>query len=156
MNTVAYSMNALEIGKFLTDLVGVEIKCATAPNPDSGAMQVCAEYVNDDGEVGGGIFMDVAAAARLGAAFTRIPMGGADDAIKAGELPANLAENLYEVLNIAVNLLPESRNQRLVLSRVVYKSDALEAFAAQSGDVCGTFQLDVLRYGKGALVVASK
>lgn len=61
-------------------------------------------YVTDEGRVNALVMVDVACAARVGAALGLTPKGTADDAVKQGILPVQLGENVAEVLNVAASL----------------------------------------------------
>ena len=106
MSTTLSLPRPVEIGNFLASLYGFDIVVCEADGLDPSLIRACAEYVDEDGEVGGLITCSLNAAAVLGAALTRIPPGAAEDAASEGVLTANLAENAGEVFNIAVNSGP--------------------------------------------------
>ena len=61
-------------------------------------------FVTDGGHVNALVMVNVACAARLGAALGLAPRAAADDVIKQGILPVQLGENVAEVLNVAASL----------------------------------------------------
>ena len=143
--------NCEEISEFLTNLYGLSVTVSAGTGaPES--VGVSASYVDSEGAVKGHIHCDVAAAAVLGAALTQIPMGAVEDAVSTGVLPDNIRENVSEVLNIAVNLLPEQENNRLVLSGVEFGSlaDGVEGLSS-----VGVLELAIQRYdAKGLLQIS--
>ena len=80
--------------------------------------QVYASYKNLEGELEFAIACDVKLASSLGAALTRIPAGAARDAAESGEIPDNISENLYEVLNICSTIFADFDGQRILLDKV--------------------------------------
>ena len=143
MTTSQHIFAADAVGQFLQDLFGFDVQAADAPH-EIESFGVSASYVNSEGKVMGHLVCDLEAAAKLGAALTQIPPGGVEDAIKSGALPDNLKENLHEVLNIAVNIMPVPPNQRLTLGEISYEAptDLAETLDESSG-----VELKLARYG---------
>ncbi|AIY16327.1 hypothetical protein GUY44_21295 [Pimelobacter simplex] len=94
-----------QVRDLLTDLLGREVTLAPttpyAPGPDTPAS--VAVYVDDSLHIRALIVGDLAFSAHAGAALGLVPVGGAHAAIDDGKLTDTLAENLYEVLNIAAS-----------------------------------------------------
>jgi hypothetical protein len=63
-----------------------------------------ATYVDDTGKLVGLAICDVPLAACAGAALALIPAGAAAEATRAGQLPAEMFDNLREVLNVIASL----------------------------------------------------
>jgi hypothetical protein len=143
---------AEESAEFFTGLFGLKTTASVDPSLELASVGCLATYTDDGGEVRGRIVCDLQGAAILGAALTQIPMGRVTDAVKSAELPDNLRENLSEVLNISVNMLPGHVDQRLVLRDVNFQpaEDELETAKASSTGV----KLDVQRYGECRLLVS--
>lgn len=141
MSTTKTPICVEETGKFFSDLFGLSFtaKEETLTCDKFGAL---ATYVDGEGAVKSRILLDLQGAAILGAALTQVPMGAAEDAVDAGELPDNLRENVEEVLNIAVNVFPAQSSQRLVLKEVTTDS-------ANAPDTAGAvgISMNVQRYG---------
>lgn len=102
----------------LGDLTGREIEVASGADPvgvggDSGS--VVGLYVDAELRNRAVIAFDLQLAAYSGAALGLVPVGAAQDAIEAGELPQTLHENCYEVLNIMASLfnLPKAPHLKL-------------------------------------------
>ena len=150
MTTISDSVNADEIAGFLTGLYGLQVSVAADPGASCDVPGGMASYVDAVGTEKGRILCDLSAAAILGAALTQVPMGVVEEAISAGELPDNLAENVREVLNIAVSLLPGSHHARLVLDTVT-----TEFADVPSCDGAAALSVDVQRYGSCKLFVMS-
>ena len=94
-----------QVRDLLTDLLGREVTLAPtppyAPGPDTPAS--VAVYVDDSLHIPALVVGDLAFSAHAGAALGLVPVGGAQAAIDDGKLTDTLAENLYEVLNIAAS-----------------------------------------------------
>ena len=148
MSTVQ-DINGAELGEFLTSLYGLEISVANAADASYADFGALATYVDGEENVAGYILCDLPAAAMLGGALTQIPVGGVEDAIAAKEVPANLAENIHEVLNISVNIFPGSESRRIVLKDFTTDSST----EVPSTDNAVAFDVDVQRYGKCKLLV---
>jgi hypothetical protein len=140
-----------EISDFLTNLYGLKVTAeAGTSKPES--VGVSAAYVDSEGAVKGHILCDVAAAAVLGAALTQIPMGAVEDAVSSGTLPDNIRENVSEVLNIAVNLIPGEGDNRLVLTGVEFGTlmDGVDGLSNDS-----LLAVEIERYGAKGLMQIS-
>lgn len=140
-----------EVIEFIYALLGLEV--SDAPAEDDGDLTSIAEYVTEGGEPVGYIACGLATACRLGAALTQIPAGHVDDAIKQGEIPENIADNLNEIFNINVNLLHSDAGERFVLGKSTHNG---EAELAAKLDECETtvVSFNVERYGVCKLVIA--
>jgi hypothetical protein len=94
-----------QLRDLLTDLLGREVSLEPAapyaPGPDTPAS--VAVYVDDSLRICAVIACDLAFSAHAGAAIGLVPPAGAEAAIEDGKLGDTLAENLYEVLNIAAS-----------------------------------------------------
>lgn len=73
-----------------------------APGPRTPAS--VAVYVDDALRITGLIACDLPLSAYAGAALGLVPAGAAEEAVAGGALPGSLAENLYEVLNVAASM----------------------------------------------------
>lgn len=94
-----------QVRDLLTELLGREVTLSPgapyAPGPDTPAS--IAVYVDDQLQIRALIACDLPLSAHAGAAIGLVPPGGAEAAIEDGKLTDTLAENLYEVLNIAAS-----------------------------------------------------
>ena len=143
--------------KDVTDLVhgllGVDVKEAAASDD---AIYSIASFKKEDGEIVGYLACDLGTGCRLGAGLTCIPPNAAEDAVKSGEIPENLSQNMDEIFNICVNLLHVADSQRIVLDEVVHGSGA-ESFATHQQAIEGgethTFGFEVARYGLCKMIV---
>ena len=81
--------------------------------------QVVATYNDSEGQFRFAITCDLKLANSIGAALTMIPPGAAEDASAAGEVPQNIGDNLYEVLNICSAVFAECENNRIVVDQVI-------------------------------------
>jgi hypothetical protein len=98
---------AKAVRDMLTDLLGrtVEVSSSLPYAPRPGEPTSIAVYVDDQTVVRAVGVVDLGFSARAGAAIGLVPSPTAEEAVTAGLLPETLAENLYEVLNIAASLL---------------------------------------------------
>ena len=109
-------------------------------------------YVTDDGHVNALILVDLAAAARLGAALGLTPKSAADDAIKSGLLPVQLGDNVAEVLNVAASLFNADGAPHLRLLSVYGGDVPAPADVAQWAKMFAPridLELDITGYGTG-------
>jgi hypothetical protein len=99
----------------IEDLIGRDVELADGVPPEAKSTNVVAVYVTDHLAVTAIAVANLECAARIGGALGMIPRGAVDDAIKDRELPDNLSENCYEVLNVlaAVFNLPDAPHVRL-------------------------------------------
>ena len=113
-----------------------------------------AEFVTDEDEVGALCTVDAEFALRCGAALAMVPTTVVEEAIRKGELPAELVENVQEIANIMAQLLNGPRTPHL----------RLKALHQPPGDVPGKvtavldapefrrdFAIDIEGYGIGRL-----
>ena len=155
MSSTLHAPSPTEVGEFLSNLFGLQIKGTEAGGVDPSSVRGFAAYCDDGGSLRAAIFCDIHCAAKLGAALTQIPIGGVEDAINDDSLPGNIAENLGEVFNIGVNIFHESNAPRLVMSSVATGAEAASAYSSQvaDGTAVSCFELEIQRYGKGRLGV---
>lgn len=113
---------------------------------------VAGTYLDEAGAVKRLILCDCAFANRAGAALTMVPARTVDESIKNNDIEGNILENLGEILNISVNLLSESTSNHLVLGEVT-KIAELESQMDFSDST--SFEVDIEKYGKGVLTVAT-
>ena len=120
------------------------------------AEHIVAIYTGDDGQPAGVITTDLPFANGAGAALTMIPPGTVEQANKANEVPENIYENLQEVFNICVNLFTSQGDAHLVLKQVGTPSQpAPEEVSVENVAASSTFAIDIPRYGKGTLTLAT-
>lgn len=109
-------------------------------------------YVTDAGQVAALVLVDLACAARLGAALGLAPKSAADDAVKKGILPPQLGENTAEVLNVAASLFNHEGAPHLRLDSVYGGDIPVPADVAQWAKAFSPridLELDVNGYGSG-------
>ncbi len=76
-------------------------------------------YVDDAGELVAAVVCDIALAGAAGTALSMLPPKLAKDCIRTKRLPDNVAENLYEVLNVGASLFNSARTPHVKLLEVV-------------------------------------
>ncbi len=96
----------MDVRTLLSDLLGRDVTLTTTSpfDADTGRPTTFAVYVDDSLIVRAVIAVDLPLSAHIGSSIGLIPVFGAEDAIETGRLPGAMAENLYEVLNIAASL----------------------------------------------------
>jgi hypothetical protein len=95
-----------QIRDLITDLLGRDVTLTPAPPfaPGPKSPASIAVYVDDSLRVTSLIACDLPCSAHLAAALALVPTRVAEEAIEAGMLDQNLAENLFEVLNVAASM----------------------------------------------------
>ena len=143
------------VAKLLASLAGKNVTAkagpAVKPVPTGAAVAVC---VDEAPHVVAVMVADVAFAAAAGAALAMIPPGAAQDAVRAGSLPPNIADNFREVANIMCSLLTASggRGVRMADFSVTGVPAAAEAVLGAAGARLD-LEVDVQGYGKGRLAI---
>ncbi len=148
MTTTEKDVAGKELSDFIVNLFGIKTDVSPAPAISNDSLVIYASYVDDADDVRGYIACDIACGAILGAALTQIPMGAVEDCIKSGELSSSLKENLHEVLNIAVSLIPHQASKRVVLKDVTIAEGAPEITGLTSSE---DYVMKMARYGSGSL-----
>ncbi|MEO1079400.1 MAG: hypothetical protein AAFY29_07590 [Pseudomonadota bacterium] len=118
---------------------------------EEGEKCVVAIYLSDDDQPIAAALSDYRFAAFTGAALTRIPPGGAEDAADEKDLGESIRENVQEVFNICSRLLMTADSPHLRLGNMYEGVDDIPdgekaVFAATSR---ASFTVDVPNYGDG-------
>lgn len=125
-----------------------------APAPDTAAS--IAVYVDDQLRISALILCDLAFSAHAGAAIGLIPPGGAQAAIDDGKLTDTIAENLYEVLNIAASMFNVAGADHLRLHALHPAGPPIDPQLRISALTLGRREdltIDVAGYGAGSVSV---
>ncbi len=127
-----------------------------APAPAAKASQAVAVYTDDTGSVAALCVCDLSLASHAGAALSLIPAGVAAEAARTGVMPASIAENLYEVANVAASLFNADGGPHLKLREVVTTAQALPAalseVAARASERID-LEVNITGYGQGQMSV---
>lgn len=141
------------VAKLVASLIGKQVnqKSAAAMNklPQGGVVGV---FKNDAQEIVAIVVADVSLAAATGAALAMIPATAAQDAIRSGALPPNMAENFREVINVMSSLLTGGGNRAVRLTECsigTVPEPASNTFSTPGGRL--DLELEIQGYGKGAL-----
>lgn len=145
--------DAVTVARLVASLVGKQVNqkpgAALKKFPQGGAVGI---FKDDAQETVAIVVADVALAAATGAALAMIPATAAQDAVRSGALPPNMAENFREVINVMSSLLTGGGNRVVRLAEF-----SVGTLPEQAGAVFSTpggridLELDVQGYGKGAL-----
>lgn len=156
--TTVHLPNLMQIRELLGDLLGrdVALKAAAPLVPQRSNPCSVAVIVDDNIRPRAVIVADLAFSAYAGAAIGLLPAPGAQDAIEEGALTDTLAENLYEVLNIASSMfnVPDAPHMKIQVLHPIgapCPPDAL-ALACTLGrreDV----EVDIAGYGTGRMSI---
>ncbi|WP_435768364.1 hypothetical protein [Nocardioides sp. SYSU DS0651] len=147
-----------QLRDLLTDLldreVTLEAAAPYAPGPETPAS--IAVYVDDQLRICALMVCDLAFSAHAGAAIGLVPVGGAEAAIEEGKLGDTIAENLYEVLNIAASTFNVPGADHLKLHALHPAGPPLDPSLRISALTLGRREdlaVDIAGYGSGHLSV---
>ena len=131
-------------------------RAPASPAPAAKASQAVAVYTDDQGSVAALCVCDMSLASHAGAALSLIPAGVAAEAARTGVMPASIAENLYEVANVAASLFNADGGPHLKLREVVTTAQALPAglseMAARASERID-LEVNITGYGQGQMSV---
>lgn len=147
-----------EIRDLFADLLGRDVTYATAPPlaPGPTTPTTLAVYVSDSLEISALVICDLALSTYAGAALGLVPARAADDQIAGGHLSESLAENLYEVLNVAASLFNAPGADHLRLYNMHPAGEALSPQLQARALTLGQREdatLDIAGYGTGRLSI---
>ena len=146
-----------EVGELLEGLLdrGVTAVEEAAPVLLGRDVRMVATYADDTGAVRAVVLLDLGLSAVLGGALALVPPPRVAASIEEGTVPADLADNTREVLNIAASLLT-CGDVHLKLRDVAVAptpvDDATVAFLRRPSRR-GDRRVDVPGYGAGVLAV---
>lgn len=130
---------------------------ARAPAPSAAkASQAVAVYTDDQGSVAALCLCDMSLASHAGAALSLIPAGVAAEAARTGVMPPSIAENLYEVANVAASLFNADGGPHLKLREVVTTTQALPAALSEVASRASEridLEVNITGYGQGQMSV---
>lgn len=147
-----------QLRDLLADLLGRDVTLSPsapfAPGPDTPAS--VAVYVDDSLRISALIACDLALSAHAGASIGLIPVGDALAAIGDGKVTDAIAENLYEVLNIAASTFNVAGADHLRLHALHPAGPPLDPQLRISTLTLGRREdlaVDIAGYGSGVLSV---
>ena len=149
--------SAAQVRTLVDGLVDRGVTAAEEPRPVllGRDVRVVASYVDDESAVRAVVLLDLALGAALGAALALVPAQRVQDAVSAGAVPDDLADNTREVLNVSASLF-SCDDVHLKLRGVAVApqpvDDATVAFLRTPGRRADV-RLDVPGYGAGLLAV---
>ena len=118
--------------------------------------RVISTYTDMEGNLKFLIVCELSLANSFGAALTRIPPGGAEDATSEGVVPDNIGENLYEVMNISAAVFADFCHQRIIVEKVLKPGDDIGDLAEKvAAGVCllqVDYELEGYQSGKMSLL----
>jgi hypothetical protein len=146
-----------EVGELLEGLLDRGVTAVEEARPVllGRDVRMVATYADDTGAVRGVVLLDLSLSAVLGAALALVPPHRVEAAAGEGAVPADLAENTREVLNIAASLF-NCGEVHLKLREVAVApqpvDDATVAFLRRPSRRADC-RVDVPGYGAGVLAV---
>lgn len=148
-----------QVSELLQTLTSTDVQAASArpllPGREAALVGV---YVTDDGALGAVVACELSLAAGLGGALGQAPQDDVVQAMAAGSLSGELAENAGEVLNVLAAVFDAPGAPPLKLDRVhgVGQQLPAELGVVLRYVMCRVdLQLDVAGYGGGRLSVVS-
>ena len=145
-----------ELKDLLSGLLGRGVTVTPQPAPMSlSRAAVVAEYADDSAAIGASCALDLDLGAAIGAALTMLPAQRVADMTRAGILSDDVAENVFEVLNVAASLFNTHGERHLAL-RAMHRppeepSPEIVEFAVRAGTRVD-LRVDVEEYGGGTWV----
>ena len=139
----------------LTMLYGNDVTLDTCDSTSiEGDKNMIAVFINDEGEPSTACACNYNFVAFAGAALTKIPVGGAEDAAESGDFSDMMLSNLYEVMNICSRMFMTDTSPHIKLDKV-YKTfdEAPEEVRSAFKDVEERidFDVEIPGYGNGAI-----
>lgn len=147
------------VKELLSTMVGSEVtvQYAAQPSLDTANVGALARYVDDNGVLRALLACDLLVANALGAALALLPSDRVAQAVAAGEVPADIAENLHEVFNVGANLFnaPERPHLRLdqVLAAPAVPPELMAELLAAADRL--DLDIDVPGFGSGPFAVVA-
>ena len=132
---------------------GLTVQSAAALPTESGSKSLVALYIDDDDQPVTACACDYSFTAFAGAALTKIPKGGAEDAASSGDFSEMMLNNLNEVMNICSRLLMSNSSPHLRLDKTIPISEAEAAISGSGADTTSVgFSVNIPSYGNGQLL----
>lgn len=153
--------SAFEVRDLFESLLGREIEWTATSvivDPIDGA--TVGAYVNDLGNIGAIIAVDVPLTAWAGSAIALLPHVGAETTIKSGLVTPAQFDNMTEILNIAASMFNKPGTQHLKLHstyapRETLPPDVQKWALAPAGRLDGKLAIQGYGGGRVSVVVAS-
>ena len=136
-------------------LLGRDISITEGTAVDIGIPKpVVASYADDVGQLRAVAVLELALAARAGAAIALVPKGAADAAVEDMLLPSNLFENASEICNVLAAALGDAMGVHLRLAGAFAPTDPVPSLVLTTAtQLAGRedVELDIAGYGSGRL-----
>jgi hypothetical protein len=144
-----------KIHDILTMLYGNDVTLDSCDaTPIENDKNMLAVFIDDEGKPSTACACNYNFAAFAGAALTKIPVGGAEDAAESGDFSDMMLSNLYEVMNICSRMFMNDTSPHIKLDKV-YKTfdeapdNVRDAF--QDTEERIDFDVSIPGYGNGAI-----
>ena len=154
MTTTTTLPNIKDVRDMLTDLLGKDVTMQPGPPVEPDKPVAVGVFVDDSMRTAAIAVADFKLAAYAGAAIGLVPAGGAEAAIEDGALPASIADNFTEVLNILSALFNTSGAPHLRLYASYAPGETPPTDIAAGIRVVGgrlDLAVKIAGYGDGAL-----
>ena len=129
---------------------GLDVKPTDPLLTESGSKSLIAVYVDDEDQPVTVCACDYGFTAFAGAALTKIPKGGAEDAASSGDFSEMMLNNLNEVMNICSRLFMNSATPHLRLEKTYNSPDEVpDSARSMLGDAISRADYEVMIPGYG-------
>jgi len=136
----------------LAMIFGEDLSSSKCDAPDLAGNYV-ATFIDDDDRLVGLCVCDKEFVAYSGAALSMLPADVAKEMIAGNSVTDAMVDNFYEVMNICSKLFMSETSAHLRLDKIVKPADGAEPIATlESAAKVAPFDVDIPRYGKGALI----
>ena len=134
----------------LTGLLGREVTAREAAPPERDSARAYAKYSVDGGPASAYCVVDMALAASLACALSRIPAAEATEWARSHAFSGVMESNFFEVANVMAKLVPAD-GRRCVLEQVDVLTEGQRSFDLDGGSWRSTVRIDVDGYPSGRL-----
>jgi hypothetical protein len=143
----------------IEDLVGRDVDLTDGVPVASKSTNIVAVYVTDRLFTTALAVCDLECGARIGGALGMVPKGAVDDAISARDLPQNVWDNCYEVLNVLSAVFNVANAPHVRLYQMYGPGDLVPGDVAGLAALAGSrmdVKLSIAGYGVGQLSIITR
>jgi hypothetical protein len=157
MSTAAVMPAAADVRELLHGLLDKPVSVVQQPRAvlPGRDVHVVGSYVDDDGELRAVVFCDQVLGTVLGAALALVPVPKVEEALRSGQVPAELADNTREVLNVGASMFNVGSAHLKLQGTWVVPEPVADDVVGFLREPCQRADLvvDVPGYGEGVLAL---
>ena len=157
MSTTAVMPDASDVRALLQGLLDKPVAVEHQPQPvlRGRDVHVVGSYVDDDGAVRAVVLCDQVLGTVVGAALALVPPRRVEEALETGLVPADLADNTREVLNVGASMFNSGAAHLKLQSTWVVPEPVAEDVVSFLREPCQRtdVKVDVPGYGEGLLAL---